>query len=92
MIVISGYICLVAWLFAVIGYSLHWYLHGELNIPVSGTIMIITICLLVSGSAGFQSNIKTTIIIIICSYMYIVIYTLQYCYFGNYNYMLKIIL
>ena len=57
MIVISGYICLVAWVFAVIGYSLHWYLHGELYIPVSGTILIITICLLVSGSAGFQSNI-----------------------------------
>ena len=57
MIDISGYICLVAWLLSVIGYSLHWYLHGELYIPVSGTIMIITICLFISGTAGFQSNI-----------------------------------
>ena len=60
MIVISGYICLVPWLLTVTGYSLHWYLHGELHvyIPVSGTILIIIICLLVSGSAGFQSNIN----------------------------------
>ena len=57
MIVISGYICLVAWLFTVIGFSFHWYLHGELYIPVSGTILIITICLFISGTAGFQSNI-----------------------------------
>ena len=57
MIVISGYICLVAWVFAVIGFSFHWYLHGELYISVSGTILIITACLFISGSAGFQSNI-----------------------------------
>ena len=57
MIIISAYICLVAWLLSVIGYSLHWYLHGELYIPVSGTILIIIICLFISGTAGFQSNI-----------------------------------
>ena len=57
MIFISGYICVVAWVFAVIEYSLHWYLHGELYIPVSGTILIIIICLFISGTAGFQSNI-----------------------------------
>ena len=57
MIIISGYICLLAWLFAVIAFSFHWYLHGELYIPVSGTILIIIICLFISGTAGFQSNI-----------------------------------
>ena len=57
MIVISGYICLLAWLFLVIGFSIYWYLHGELYIPVSGTVLIITACLFISGTAGFQSNI-----------------------------------
>ena len=56
VIVISGYICLLAWLLTVIGYSLHWYIHNELYIPVSIIILIIA-CLFVSGSAGFQSNI-----------------------------------
>ena len=56
VIVISGYICLLAWLLTVIGYSLHWYIHNELYILVS--IIILTIaCLFVSGSAGFQSDI-----------------------------------
>ena len=57
MIIVSVYLCLVAWILSVIGYSLHWYLHGELYIFFSGTIMIITACLFISGTAGFQSNI-----------------------------------
>ena len=52
VVVISGYICLLAWILTVIGYSL----HNELYIPVSIIILIIA-CLFVSGSAGFQSNI-----------------------------------
>ena len=56
VIVISGYICLLAWLLTVIGYSLHWYIHNELYIPVSIIILIIACLFLVSGSAGFQSN------------------------------------
>ena len=56
MIVISGYICLVTWLFAVIGYFLHWYIQVY-NKPVLLTILTIAVCLFVSGTAGFQSNI-----------------------------------
>ena len=56
MIVISGYICLVAWLFTVIGYFLHWYIQVY-NKPVLLTILTIAVCLFVSGTAGFQSNI-----------------------------------
>ena len=57
IIVISGYICLLAWLSTVTGYSLHWYIHNELYIPVSIIILTIACLFLVSGSAGFQSNI-----------------------------------
>ena len=57
VIVISGYICLLAWLLTVIGYSLRWYLHNELYIPVSIIILTIACLFLISGSAGFQSNI-----------------------------------
>ena len=52
-----SYDCLLAWLFLVFGFSIYWYLHGELYIPVSGTVLIITACLFISGTAGFQSNI-----------------------------------
>ena len=55
MIIISICICLVSLLFTAIEYSLHWY-NNELY-PVSITILILTACLFVSGSAGFQSNI-----------------------------------
>ena len=57
VIVISGYICLLAWLLTVIGYSLRWYIHNELYIPVSIIILTIACLFLVSGSAGIQSNI-----------------------------------
>ena len=57
VIIISGYICLLAWLLTVIGYSLHWYIHNELYIPVSVIILTIACFVFVSGSAGFQSNI-----------------------------------
>ena len=56
MIVISGYICLLVCLLAVIGYLLHWYIYDELYVSVIVTMLIIIACLFVSGSAGFQSN------------------------------------
>ena len=34
MIVISGYICLLVCLVAVIGYSLHWYIYDELYVSI----------------------------------------------------------
>ena len=55
VIVIGGYKCLLAWILTVIGYSLHWY--NELYIPVSIIILTIACLFLVSGSAGFESNI-----------------------------------
>ena len=56
MIIISIYVCLVAWILSVIGYSLHWYLQGKVYIPVMLPILTIAACLFLGG-AGFQSNI-----------------------------------
>ena len=58
MIVISIYVCLVAWLLTVITYVLHQYIHDEMvSNPIIITMVIVIACLLVSSSAGFQANV-----------------------------------
>ena len=55
MIVISIYVCLVAWLLTVITYVLH---HDEMvSNPIIITMVTIIACLFISGSAGFQANV-----------------------------------
>ena len=58
MIVISIYVCLVAWLLTVITYVLHHYIHDEMvSNPIIITMVTIITCLLVSSRAGFQANV-----------------------------------
>ena len=55
MILVSVYICLITWIFNVIGYSVWWMTFKHVTIIT--VLLTVTSCLLLAGLAGFQSNI-----------------------------------
>ena len=55
MILISVYMCLITWIFNVVGYTVWWMTFKHVTIIT--VLLTVTSCLLLTGLAGFQSNI-----------------------------------